>query len=238
MPCNNHCCMTTHVSSSLLQRDRGGPSLVSIRQGDKICVWTTRTKEADSNLFDFGDVWVLLDPKEAKRGSTDIVTGERRLLFAASSNEKHFASDMGKTTSDPLYYLDSYMTDELRVALPVMTSTVFDERVMVLPRYLVNVGQYERRLRTNEDVKKLVASKGIADGQFNIPGTVFAIRAARDVDGDNEKLPIGYDGESLGVSYTKRSLSVITDYVWNEITKKYRAFILSFWGIVHAFEFS
>jgi hypothetical protein len=224
-----------------------------IRQGDKIYVWTTRTKEADSNLFDFGDVWVLLDPKEAKRGSTDIVTGERRLLFAASSNEKHFTSDMGKRTYDPFYYLDPYTEDELYVALPVMSNEEFDERMMdwaskigMLPRYLVNVGQYEQRLSlfdnfiksmTNEDVKRLVASNGTSDGQFNIPGTVFAIRAARDGDEDNAKLPIGYDGES-GVSYTKRSLSVITDYVWNEITKQNREYILSFWGVVQAFEFS
>jgi hypothetical protein len=102
-------------------------ALACFRQGDKVYVWTVVTKEADSNLFDFGNVWVLVDPKEAKRRSTEIVMGERRLLFAASSNSEHFGSDMGKRNSKAKHYLDPYTEDELRVALPVMSSTVFDE---------------------------------------------------------------------------------------------------------------
>jgi hypothetical protein len=86
-------------------------------------------------------------------------------------------------------------------------------------------------------VKKIADSNGILNGENDLPGTVFAIRAARALDQDNEKLPIGYDGES-GVIYTKRSLSMMTGYVWNEITKQSREYILSFWGVVNAFDFS
>jgi hypothetical protein len=228
-------------------------ALACIREKDKVFVWTCGTERACSYLFSSENVWALVDPKEAKQQSTSMAAGNRRLLFAASSNEKHFASDMGKRSSHPFYYLDPYTEEELRVALPVMSSKVLDGRMMdwaskigMLPRYLVSKGQYEQRLSLfdnfvkkldNDGLKKIVASEGISTGENDLPGTIFAIRAAQDVDDDNELLPIGYDGES-GVVYTQRSLSVISDYVWNEITKQNRDYILSFWGVVDSFEFA
>jgi hypothetical protein len=57
------------------------------------------------------------------------------------------------------------------------------------------------------------------------------------VDDNDAKVPIGYDGES-GVIYTKKCLSVMTEYIWNAITKKKRKLILTFLGMVDAFNFA
>jgi hypothetical protein len=233
----------------LFYADKAKIALACMRRDDKVYVWHLGTLSAFSALFSFENVWVLLDPQEATAGGTEIVTGKRRLLFAAYNDERHFASDMLKTNPKALYYLDPYTEDELRVALPVMSANkVFDERVLdwasqvgMLPRCLLNEGQFKARLRlftnailalTRDDVKELAASRGFSNSRTSRPDTVFVIRAARDVDEDKEEeIAIGYDGES-GIIYTKRSISVMTKYVWDEVTKGDRESMITLWGVV------
>jgi hypothetical protein len=224
-------------------------ALACIRRDDKVYVWSLRTATFISDLFEFENVWVLVDPVEATQGSTEIVTGRRRLLFAASNHEKHFASDMRKRNPAALHYLDPYDEDELRVALPVMTSAkVFDERVLdwaseigMLPRYLISEDHFKARsslfddavtMLTRNDIKELANSRGFSNSRTSLPESVFVVRAARDVDEDSDNnIPIGYDGES-GVIYTKRSISMMTEYIWKAVTNGDRESMILLWGSV------
>jgi hypothetical protein len=141
------------------------------------------------------------------------------------------------------------MNDEVRVAQPVLPSTkVFDERVLDwasifgrFPRYLVSEDHFKERLSlvtytvtmlTCNDVNELAYSQGFSNSRTSLPEKVFVVRAARDVDEDDDnKLPIGYDGEP-GVIYTKRSKSVMTGYIWKALTKGDHESMISQWGIV------
>jgi hypothetical protein len=46
-----------------------------------------------------------------------------------------------------------------------------------------------------------------------------------------EEIANGYDGES-GIIYTKRSISVMTKYIWDEVTKGDRESMITLWGVV------
>jgi hypothetical protein len=104
-------------------------ALACIRRNNTMFVWKAATTEANSDLFECSNVWVLLDPQEAMKGSTDIVNGERRLLYAASNNKNHFANDVIKKNAEALHFLSPFDDDEIRAAVPFMTGKKFDEIV-------------------------------------------------------------------------------------------------------------
>jgi BRCA1 C Terminus (BRCT) domain len=229
-------------------------ALACIRQNNKVYAWKAEVAKASSSLFDYENVWVLLDPIEASKGSTGIVNGERRLLYAASNNIGHFANDVTKLNAQALHFLSPFDDDEIRAAVPFMTGKKFDEivfdwasKVGNLPRWLLKKEQFEGRLKDGdlaigklspELVKKILESNGLSDGQvkINLPGTVFALSAYREWDKDSgEPVNIGYDGEE-GVIYTMPSLKLMNDYVFSTVAGGNRERILSYWSAISSTE--
>jgi hypothetical protein len=223
-----------------------GRALACIRRNNEVYVWKAGMTKANSDLFDCENVWVLLDPEEARSESTKFVTGKRRLLYAASNNKAHFVTDATKKDARLLHYLSPFDDEEMRAAVPIMTGKekfdeiVFDwaSKVGNLPRWLLTKVQFEGRLRdvdaaagalSPELVKKILESDGISDGQVNLPGTVFALSAYREGNEDiDAPVQIGYDGE-VGVIYTKPSLSLMNGYVFDKVAGKNREKVLSYW---------
>jgi hypothetical protein len=76
---------------------------VCIGRKNKIFVWTSRGDNLlqSKSLFGSEQALVLMDPEEADRGNSPIGQGARRLIYAATSDIKHFASDIMKTISYP-----------------------------------------------------------------------------------------------------------------------------------------
>jgi hypothetical protein len=118
---------------------------VCIRKGKHVFVWLALTASpAHSILFEHKDVLVLLDPLEAKQGGAKYNGGDRMLIFAASNNEAHFTSYIGKVTGDHRRILGPYADAELNVSLPLMGCK--DPRKALgrtkfvgnLPRYLID----------------------------------------------------------------------------------------------------
>jgi hypothetical protein len=207
---------------------------------------------ANSDLFRLETVWVLLDPIEGTKGSSKVISGQRRLLYAASNNKAHFTNDVRKRNALALHYLSPFDDGELQAALPHMLpksedfddKTVFDwaSKVGNLPRYLLRVYEFERRLKdidvafvcklSPELAKNILESDGLSDGLVNLPGTLFALSAYREWDEDiGEPVEIGYDGE-VGVIYTTPSLKLMNKHVFEKVTGTNRKKILSYWGIL------
>jgi hypothetical protein len=121
--------------------------------------------------------------------------------------------------------------------------SVFDwaSKIGNLPRYLLREHEFTQRLKDVDDavktlssdlVKKTLNSNGLADGQVNLLGTVFALSAHRVWDDDvGEPVQIGYDGEE-GVIYTMPSLSLMCNYVFQQVVGTNRECILSYWGAI------
>jgi hypothetical protein len=224
---------------------KSGTALACMRRNSAVYVWEAGMMEAKSDLFDCEDVWVLLDPIEATKGSTGFVSGRRRLLYAASNCNAHFANDVRKKNALALHYLSPFDDEELQAAVPIMTGKEkFDEivfnwasKVGNLPRWLLTEVQFEGRLRdvdlaigtlSPKLVKKILQSNGLSDGKVNLPGTVFALSASREWNEDiGEPEQIGYDGE--GVIYTKPSLSLMNGYVFDKVAGENREAVLSYW---------
>jgi hypothetical protein len=232
---------------------KSATALACIRRDDALYVWEAGMTKAKSDLFDCENVWVLLDPEEATKQSTGFVTGQRRLLYAASNNKKHFANDVRKKNALALHYMSPFDDEELRAALPHMlppSSRRNIEWIMVfhwagkvgnLPRWLLTKAQFEGRL---EDVdlavtemnpalvQKILNSDGLSEGQVNLPGTLFAVSAERVWNKDVGKpMEIGYDGEE-GVIYTKPSLKLMNEDVFKKVVGANREAVLSYWGAI------
>jgi hypothetical protein len=126
-----------------------------------------------------------------------------------------------------IWILTLRMNDEVRVAQPVMPSTNhFKERLSLV--------SYTVTMLTCNDVNELAYSQGFSNSRTSLPVKVFVVRAARDVDEDDDnKLPIGHDANQVScVIYSKRSKSVMTGCIWKVVTKGDHESMISQWGIV------
>jgi hypothetical protein len=228
-------------------------ALACFRRSDAVYVWEAGMTRAKSDLFKSADVWVLLDPREAKEEGTKLVGGERRLLFAASNNRKHFTSHILKRFGFALHYLSLYDHDEIQAAIPYMlpSGEVFDKSVVDdraskvgnVPRCLIADHQFQVRMKQIDNAvdemspalaEKILKSEGLSDGQINLPGTIFALSAAKvydDEDESREPVHVGYDGQ-VGVIFTKPSLSLMNAYVFNKLAGANRERILSYWNAI------
>ncbi|MEM9078881.1 MAG: hypothetical protein AAGC43_17705, partial [Bacteroidota bacterium] len=173
-----------------------------IRRQDRVFVWQTHAEEkAKSCMFHWKDensVLVLLDPAESKQGGAKFADGMRRLIYAASNNDAHFASAAAKVNGvESKRYFGRYTTEELYIALKVMNGNIdkakVDEKIQkvgLLPRYLHDERFFNHRMKQRKaalgylaqdrtNLNTYYAQEGMSTQNDSAPGTILMISASR-----------------------------------------------------------
>lgn len=229
-----------------------GDAVLYLRRNNRIYVLASKSRgEADSALFKRSDVFVLLDPDEAKKKGAYFHLGKMKLLYAASNNKLHFKGSGEKEYEKMQAFLGPPMDTELFVILkkldPTLKQNVFrkrKEKVGNLIRYILDDGKYDiRNAATIQaiqdcagDTKKLqqtLDDNGIS-GERHIPETLFHVLPRRPE--LNDAISMGYDGQNA--TYRERVVLAPNSYVQEAILNAGRQLILSYWGKVSCDEFS
>jgi hypothetical protein len=225
---------------------------VYIRQRNHIYAWSTFLN-GTSNLFKDRNCLVLLDPKEAIKGGAEITNGERRAIYAASNNAKHFDPDMTKRDPDAMLHLSPPSMEEVCVALPYMLSdqeqfhraTVLDRVNVIgpLPQWLMSERLFQsQKMKIDnavenmkrEELERLLSSDGLVTGKVTLPGSVYAVSAERMTAVGGDFVEIGYDGS--GLMYPVRKLSYLSKYVSRKVAVAKREIVLSYVGVADVSE--
>ena len=231
-----------------------GDALVCIRKNHKIYVWSMSSeifkRDCLSALLKNSNVLVLLDPKNSGANYSE---GNRRMIFAASNNKKHFELKPGNTTVDFPRYLSPQNDVELLISLPYMfmdsntkVEEIFHYRKIVgnLPRFLLSfsITDVNHNLRmehitttirrlTDNQLDLLVNNPSIAysdnESSESVSGCIYAISVSL----DNKLTDVGYDGHG-GVDYGIKQLDVLCNNVLDQIWERGRKLFLSYWGNV------
>jgi hypothetical protein len=170
-----------------------------------------------SGIFNNENVLVLLDPREAILRGAEFRGGYRRLIFAASNNDRHFASLVGKITGQAKRYLDAFTKDELETAIPFVISdknyclkTILEraKRVGCLLRYLIDDKMYKDRILAQDQYIASVKSENIDlhsvfnwDGMMKekgkVPETIFMVSVKKSISDEESFFIAGSDEEDL-----------------------------------------
>jgi hypothetical protein len=169
-----------------------------------------------SGIFKNENVLVLLDPREAKLRGAAFSGGLRQLIFAASNNDRHFAS-VGKTTGQAKRYLDAFTKQVLETAIPYVISdenyflkTILERanRVGCLLRYLIDDKMYKDRILAQDQYIASVKSENIDlhsvfnwDGMMKekgkVPETIFIVSVKKSISDEESCFIAGSDEEDL-----------------------------------------
>lgn len=238
---------------------------VCIRKKHNIFVWTLESfmlgNKCVSGLFKNGNVLVLLDPGESNLTGASFAEGNRRLIYAASNNSRHFSSLLSKGTAFAKRFLDPFTENELRVSIPFMikanrgTDYCIEERigwakiVGSLVRYIIDEKKFEERkqhqqesiaqVKNNEsvDLESIFNWNGMSDDRSSIPDTLFVVTAEKPASDEAFAFDVGYDGERV-TTYEKKQISFISPEIKMEIISQWRARILTYFGKVTSADMS
>lgn len=174
-------------------------ALVCIRKEHRIYAWTMEsakfTERCSSGIFKNGNVLVLLDPREAVEGGASYSPGNRRLIYAASNNLKHFSTAVAKDTPFAKRYLDPFTKNELEVSIPYVTfgkdcciKTVLKRAKVVgcLLRYVIGDKVFRERKKEQDDYIDSIRNENLGlQAVFNwsgmmkekdtVPGSIFVV---------------------------------------------------------------
>lgn len=218
-------------------------TVLYLRRNHQIYAWTSKCETASSDLFDRSDVVVLVDPKEARQGGADFISGNVKLIYAATNDENHFKGPAEKDYGKIRAYLGPPPDNELMVLVqqlePSLTLCDIQERkkhIGNLIRYLLDEEKYSMQNNAttsaiNECKEDGILQRALNDdgmsGERTVGGALFHVLPRRP---PPTQASIGYDGQN--VDYRELVVQAATAQVRKAIVKGGREPVLSYWGKV------